>query len=114
MNRLLVPMLLILTAPLFLSGCAGNPGKGSPAAALSVSPGAPVANSKAERNKAIRAACGNIRVRDENWQLRLADELMRIDPVEYPTVYEALSDGAAARDAVRICRGEYQPQAVPT
>lgn len=52
----------------------------------------------------INAVCGNVRVWEPGWQIRLADELKSLPKGH---IFRQLAiDATDARDAVRICRGE--------
>jgi len=110
----------LLVGTLLLSGCA-SVGKlqGSPAAALAsadvqaaraalADAKDPEAQKQARiaRNRAIRGLCGTVRVRDEGWRNRLADEVAKLPPDSI--IIEALDDGSLAREAQRVCRGEYE------
>lgn len=52
----------------------------------------------------INVVCGRVRTWEPGWQARLADELKKL-PKDH--IFRQLAkDAVAARDAVRICRGE--------
>jgi hypothetical protein len=69
-------------------------------ALASVAPNAP----PAERNVAIRNACGNVVIWDDAFQALVLAEYVQ-QPPDSPWK-KVLKDAIDARDAVRICRGE--------
>lgn len=58
----------------------------------------------------IRAACGSYRTWSPDYQRQLAAELGKLPPTH--PVWALARDAIAARDAIRICRGEGVPRAV--
>lgn len=65
-----------------------------------------------QRSESIRVACGNVRPWEPGWQDRLRAALAEVRklPADHPfRIFLQLAvDAIDARDAVKICRGEYK------